>query len=130
MLPSDEARCGQPSDVLVVEGIVTVGPRRPVSTERDPKASELARAVSQLRCELAAYPVELPDRSVADEELRAVEAMVREGRAEVLLLRRSLLLIASSLGSVSALGPSVSAVKAAIDEFGAAPRHWEYATDH
>ncbi|MBC3982375.1 hypothetical protein H8N00_24420 [Streptomyces sp. AC563] len=104
-----------------MEGTVAVKHRRPADAERDPKAAELGRAVSRLRCELAAYPVELSDRTVADEELTALDAMVREGRAEVPELRRSLLLIASSLGSVSRLGPSVTAVRTAIDRFGDAP---------
>ncbi|MER0244104.1 DUF5955 family protein [Streptomyces sp. HSW2009] len=129
MLPSDEAWCGRPSDVLVVEGAAAVGHRWPVGVEADPKAFELGRAVSRLRCELAAYPAELPDRAVADEQLTALEAMVREGRAEVPVLRRSLLLIASSLGSVSALGVSVAAVRAAIDQFGAVPYQQERPTD-
>ncbi|MBB5936215.1 hypothetical protein FHS42_003290 [Streptomyces zagrosensis] len=86
--------------------------------------------MSQLRCELATYPAELSDRSVAEEELAALDAMMREGLPEVPRLRSSLLLIASSLGSVSALGSSVTAVRAAIDQFGDVSHQRDHTREH
>lgn len=90
--------------------------------EEDPRAEALCAAVARLRRELASYPAELPDRGVAEDELAALDAMVRGGTAEVPRLRRSLLLIAGAVGSVSALSPTLTEVRQVIDLFGDLPR--------
>ncbi|MFE6689245.1 DUF5955 family protein [Streptomyces sp. NPDC057743] len=87
----------------------------------DPRVRELRTAVARLRRQLAALPGELPDRPAADEELAALDAMVSHGRPEVARLRRSLLLIAGAVGSVSALSPALSEVRERIDRFGRLP---------
>ncbi|WP_258308371.1 DUF5955 family protein [Streptomyces sp. NWU339] len=84
--------------------------------------TELRSAVSRLRRQLAAHPAEFPDRSIAEEELAALDALVADGSAEVPRLRRSLLLIAGAIGSVSALGPGLREVRDAVELFGPAPR--------
>ncbi|WP_244501102.1 DUF5955 family protein [Streptomyces sp. TP-A0874] len=80
----------------------------------------LHTAVCRLRLELAGYPADLRDRAVAEEELAVLDAMVRSGSPDVLRLRRSLLLVASALGSVSALAPALAEMREAIDRFGGA----------
>ncbi|MBI0315071.1 hypothetical protein JK364_45550 [Streptomyces sp. 110] len=105
-----------------MEGAAVVEVRRVAGTEDDPRAAELRRAVARLRRDLAAHPAELPDRAIADDELAALDAMARTGAPELHRLRRSLLLIAGALGSVSALGPALTGVRAAIDQFGSVPR--------
>ncbi|MCB5908153.1 DUF5955 family protein [Streptomyces pinistramenti] len=99
------------------------GPRRvpPAGGEGDPRVQELRGAVSRLRRQLAVLPAELPDRAVADEELAALHAMVSDGLPEVPRLRRSLLLIAGAVGSVSALSPALTEVREGIDRFGGLP---------
>lgn len=67
--------------------------------------TELRTAVSRLRRELAGHPAEFPDRGIAEDELAALDAMAAGGRPEVLRLRRSLLLVAGAIGSVSAGAP-------------------------
>ncbi|MET7937614.1 DUF5955 family protein [Streptomyces sp. NPDC005322] len=99
-------------------------PRRVAGIDEDPRAVELRLAVARLRRDLAAHPVELPDRAIADDELAALDAMARTGAPELHRLRRSLLLIAGALGSVSALGPALAGVRAAIDVFGSVPQSW------
>ncbi|MGW1378424.1 DUF5955 family protein [Streptomyces sp. NPDC002446] len=89
--------------------------------EGDPRVQELRGAVSRLRRQLAVLPAELPDRAAADDELAALDAMVSHGLPEVPRLRRSLLLIAGAVGSVSALSPALSEVRAGIDRFGGLP---------
>ncbi|MEU7104068.1 DUF5955 family protein [Streptomyces sp. NPDC046215] len=89
---------------------------------RDPRVEELRDAVSRLRRALAAHPALLPDRDAAEDELAALDAMVCAGRPEVPRLRRSLLLVAGAVGSVSALAPALGEVRAAVDRFGEAPR--------
>ncbi|WP_307825076.1 DUF5955 family protein [Streptomyces sp. M2CJ-2] len=84
--------------------------------------TELRSAVSRLRRRLAAHPVEFPDRSIAEEELAALDALVADGGAEIPRLRRSLLLIAGAIGSVSALGPGLREVRDAVELFGPSPR--------
>jgi hypothetical protein len=84
--------------------------------------TELRSAVSRLRRRLAAYPAEFSDRSIAEEELAALDALVADGGAEVPRLRRSLLLIAGAIGSVSALGPGLREVRDAVELFGPSPR--------
>lgn len=87
----------------------------------DPEAELLCCAVSRLRRELAAHPVEFPDRGIAEEELAALAAMASHGTPELPRLRRSLLLIAGAVGSVSALGGALTDVRHAIDVFGKPP---------
>ncbi|WP_039937174.1 DUF5955 family protein [Streptomyces himastatinicus] len=91
-------------------------------TEEDPRVAELRLAVARLRRDLAAHPAELPDRAIADDELAALDAMARTGTPELHRLHRSLLLVAGALGSVSALNPSLRAVRSAIDLFGTVAR--------
>ncbi|MFF8942759.1 DUF5955 family protein [Streptomyces sp. NPDC014864] len=97
--------------------------QRPVTgSGEDPKVAELRTAVSRLRRQLAAHPVEFPDRAIAEDELAALAAMTAHGTPEMPRLRRSLLLIAGSIGSVSALARGLSEVRAAVDLFGEPPR--------
>ncbi|MDI3385180.1 DUF5955 family protein [Streptomyces sp. B-S-A8] len=84
----------------------------------EPKVARLCSAVSRLRRELAAYPAEFPDRGIAEDELAALAAMAAHGIPEVPRLRRSLLLIAGSVGSVSALAGALTDVREAVDVFG------------
>ncbi|QJT04977.1 hypothetical protein G9272_35630 [Streptomyces asoensis] len=88
----------------------------------DPRVAVLRTAVSRLRRELATYPAEFPDRAIAEDELAALAAMVTHGVPEVPRLRRSLLLIAGAIGSVSALARSLSEVRHAVELFGETPR--------
>ncbi|WP_411139072.1 DUF5955 family protein [Streptomyces sp. C10] len=90
--------------------------------EGDPRVKELRGAVARLRRQLAVLPGELPDRAAADDELAALDAMVSHGMPEVPRLRRSLLLIAGAVGSVSALSPALAEVREGIDRFGELPR--------
>ncbi|WP_174864598.1 DUF5955 family protein [Streptomyces spinoverrucosus] len=90
-------------------------------SDEDPRVAELRTAVSRLRRELAAHPVEFPDRAVAEDELAALAAMTADGTPEVPRLRRSLLLIAGAIGSVSALSRGLSDVRNAVDLFGEPP---------
>ncbi|SFN12588.1 hypothetical protein SAMN04487980_1011255 [Streptomyces sp. cf124] len=84
--------------------------------------AELSSAVSRLRRELAAHPAEFPDRGIAEDELAALAAMAVTGMPEVPRLRRSLLLIAGSIGSVSALAKGLADVRTAVELFGEPPR--------
>ncbi|MEU8569783.1 DUF5955 family protein [Streptomyces pathocidini] len=88
----------------------------------DPRVLELSEAVSRLRRELAGHPADLSDRAVAEDELAALDAMVRAGAPEVPRLRRSLLLVAGALGSVSALAPALAEMRQVIDTFSEVPR--------
>jgi hypothetical protein len=76
--------------------------------------------VFRLRRELASYPAEFEDRGVAEEELAALAGMVADGAPEITRMRRSLLLIVGSTGSVSALAPALLAVRNCVDLFGVA----------
>ncbi|WP_374118487.1 DUF5955 family protein [Streptomyces sp. 8L] len=96
------------------------GSGAPGGTE-DPRISGLRAAVSRLRRELASYPGEFRDRGVAEDELAALAAMVEGGGPEIARMRRSLLLIVGSIGSVSALGPALMAVRTGVEVFGGAP---------
>ncbi|WP_461073097.1 DUF5955 family protein [Streptomyces pseudoechinosporeus] len=87
-------------------------------SDEDPRVAELRTAVSRLRRELAAHPAEFPDRGIAEDELAALAAMTVSGIPEVPRLRRSLLLIAGSIGSVSALAPGLQEVRSAVELFG------------
>ncbi|MEU0987245.1 MULTISPECIES: DUF5955 family protein [unclassified Streptomyces] len=90
--------------------------------EEDPRVSALGVAVSRLRRELAGHPAQFSDRDIAEDELAVLAAMVAEHRPDVARMRRSLLLIAGAIGSVSALGPALMEVRSAVDLFGGVPR--------
>ncbi|MET7691789.1 DUF5955 family protein [Streptomyces sp. NPDC005483] len=87
-------------------------------SENDQRVAELRTAVSRLRRELAAHPAEFPDRGIAEDELAALAAMAIDGTPEVPRLRRSLLLIAGAIGSVSALSRGLTDVRRAVELFG------------
>ncbi|WP_327720217.1 DUF5955 family protein [Streptomyces sp. NBC_00490] len=87
-------------------------------SDEDPRVAGLRTAVSRLRRELAAHPAEFPDRGIAEDELAALAAMTIDGTPEVPRLRRSLLLIAGAIGSVSALSRGLRDVRDAVDLFG------------
>ncbi|MFE7170469.1 DUF5955 family protein [Streptomyces sp. NPDC057616] len=93
-----------------------------IGSDEDPRVAGLRTAVSRLRRELAAHPAEFPDRGIAEDELAALAAMTAGGTPEIRRLRRSLLLIAGAIGSVSALAPGLSDVRDAVDLFGDPPR--------
>ncbi|MFF0105222.1 DUF5955 family protein [Streptomyces hirsutus] len=92
------------------------------SREDDPRVTELRSAVARLRRQLAAHPAEFPDRVIAEDELTALDAHAACGNPEIPRLRRSLLLIAGAIGSVSALGRGLGEVRDAVDLFGPSPR--------
>ncbi|QOV43835.1 DUF5955 family protein [Streptomyces chromofuscus] len=100
----------------------SLGQRPVTGSGEDPKVAELRTAVSRLRRELAAHPADFPDRAVAEEELAALAAMTADGTPEIPRLRRSLLLIAGAIGSVSALSRGLSQVRDAVELFGDPPR--------
>ncbi|MER7931486.1 DUF5955 family protein [Streptomyces sp. NPDC048409] len=89
--------------------------------DEDPRVAGLRTAVSRLRRELAAHPAEFTDRAIAEDELAALAAMATGGLPEIPRLRRSLLLIAGAIGSVSALSRGLSEVRRAVDLFGETP---------
>ncbi|MEV1068492.1 DUF5955 family protein [Streptomyces sp. NPDC050263] len=91
-------------------------------SDEDPRVAELRTAVSRLRRELAAHPAEFPDRVIAEDELAALAAMAAHGIPEIPRLRRSLLLIAGAIGSMSALSRGLSEVRSAVELFGESPR--------
>ncbi|MFC9529462.1 DUF5955 family protein [Streptomyces sp. NPDC056975] len=101
----------------------SVGQKLVAVSEEDPRVTELRTAVSRLRRELAAHPVEFPDRAVAEDELAALDAMAAGGLPEIPRLRRSLLLIAGAIGSVSALAKGLGDVRNAVGLFGGPPLH-------
>nr|WP_325051992.1 DUF5955 family protein [Streptomyces triticagri] len=88
------------------------------SGDDGPRVAELQACVGRLQRELAAYPAEFADRAIAEEELATLDAMARRGSPEVRRLRLSLLLIAGSIGSVSALAPALARLHSALDRFG------------
>ncbi|MBT3152228.1 hypothetical protein HTV45_15270 [Streptomyces sp. CHD11] len=100
----------------------SVEQRRVPGSQVDPRVTELRSAVARLRRRLAAYPVDFRDRSIAEEELAALAALAAGDHPDVPALRRSLLLIAGAIGSVSALGQGVRELREAVDLFGRAPR--------
>ncbi|MET7389576.1 DUF5955 family protein [Streptomyces sp. NPDC005529] len=100
----------------------SLGQRPVTGSDEDPRVAELRTAVSRLRRELAAHPAEFPDRGIAEDELAALAAMAAGGLPETPRLRRSLLLIAGSIGSVSALATRLADVRDAVDLFGEPPR--------
>ncbi|MFD8999805.1 DUF5955 family protein [Streptomyces sp. NPDC059582] len=96
----------------------SVEQRAVTGSVEDPRVTELRSAVSRLRRELAAHPAEFPDRGIAEDELAALNAMALGGAPEIPHLRRSLLLVAGAIGSVSALAQGLSDVRAAVELFG------------
>ncbi|MFF3872249.1 DUF5955 family protein [Streptomyces sp. NPDC001978] len=100
----------------------SLGQRPVTGIDEDPRVAELRTAVSRLRRELAAHPAEFPDRGIAEDELATLAAMTSGGTPESPRLRRSLLLIAGAIGSVSALARGLSDVRNAVDLFGEPPR--------
>jgi len=100
----------------------SLGQRPVTGSDEDPRVAELRTAVSRLRRELAAHPAEFPDRGIAEDELAALAAMAVSGIPETPRLRRSLLLIAGAIGSVSALATSLADVRSAVELFGEPPR--------
>ncbi|MGW0792433.1 DUF5955 family protein [Streptomyces sp. NPDC002911] len=99
----------------------SVGQERLTGSGEDPRATELRAAVSRLRRELAVYPAEFPDRGIAEDELAALAGMAVSGMPESPRLRRSLLLVAGAIGSVSALAPGLREVRRAVELFGEPP---------
>ncbi|AVH55739.1 MULTISPECIES: DUF5955 family protein [Streptomyces] len=95
----------------------SLGQRPVTGSDEDPRVAELRTAVSRLRRELAAHPAEFPDRGIAEDELAALAAMAVTGIPEIPRLRRSLLLVAGAIGSVSALATSLADVRSAVDLF-------------
>ncbi|WP_130437877.1 DUF5955 family protein [Streptomyces sp. BK239] len=100
----------------------SLGQRPVTGSDEDPRVAGLRTAVSRLRRQLAAHPAEFPDRAIAEDELAALAAMTVHGVPEVPRMRRSLLLIAGALGSMSALSGALSEVRRAVDLFGEPPR--------
>ncbi|MFF5427682.1 MULTISPECIES: DUF5955 family protein [unclassified Streptomyces] len=98
-----------------------VGQRRVTGEGVDPRVAELRSAVSRLRRELAVHRADFADRGIAENELAALDAMAVGGTPEVRRLRRSLLIVAGSLGSVSALAGGLAAVRHAVELFGPPP---------
>ncbi|WP_328320687.1 DUF5955 family protein [Streptomyces sp. NBC_00388] len=96
----------------------SAGQKRVTGTSDDPRVTGLGASVSRLRRELAAHPAQFADRAIAEEELAALETMARSGVPDILPLRRSLLLVAGAIGSVSALAVSLSEVRNAVELFG------------
>ncbi|MGW6203915.1 DUF5955 family protein [Streptomyces sp. NPDC055089] len=99
-----------------------MGQARVTSSGEDPRVAELRTAVSRLRRELAGHPAEFPDRAIAEDELAALDATAAGGAPEIPRLRRSLLVIAGAVGSVSALASALRDVRIAVDLFGEPPR--------
>ncbi|MFF3645419.1 DUF5955 family protein [Streptomyces sp. NPDC002564] len=91
---------------------------RVAGSEEDPRVAELRAAVSRLRRELAAHPAEFADRGIAEDELAALAEMAYGGAPEIPRMRRSLLLVAGAIGSVSALAAGLAGVRVAVEMFG------------
>ncbi|MFJ9581279.1 DUF5955 family protein [Streptomyces sp. NPDC101191] len=98
----------------------SVGQRRVTADGVDPRVVELRAAVARLRRELAGHRREFADRGIAEDELAALDAMATSGAPEVWRLRRSLLLVAGAVGSVSALAEGLTGVRRAVELFGPA----------
>ncbi|WP_033894811.1 MULTISPECIES: DUF5955 family protein [Streptomyces] len=99
-----------------------MGQKRLTGSDEDPRVAELRIAVSRLRRELAGLRNEFPDRQIAEDELAALDAMAVSGAPEIPRMRRSLLLIAGAIGSVSAVAAALRDVRNAVDLFGEPPR--------
>ncbi|WP_282695269.1 DUF5955 family protein [Streptomyces sp. CC208A] len=100
----------------------SVGQRRVTGETVDPRVAGLRSAVSRLRRELAGHRGEFADREIAEDALAALDAMAVSGAPEVRRLRRSLLLVAGSLGSVSALADALAGLRHAVELFGPPPQ--------
>ncbi|MFF8289982.1 DUF5955 family protein [Streptomyces sp. NPDC016309] len=100
----------------------SIGRRHAADGGEDPRVTELRAAVARLRRELAGHPADFADRGIADDELAALAAMTLTGVPEVRRLRRSLLLIAGAIGSVSALGAALTGLRHAVELFAEQPR--------
>lgn len=100
----------------------SLGQRRVAVGDEDVRVTELRAAVSRLRRRLAALPADFPDRAIAEDELADLAAMAGHGVPEARRLRRSLLLIAGAIGSVSALAPGLAEVRRAVELFADPPR--------
>ncbi|MEU4147016.1 DUF5955 family protein [Streptomyces parvulus] len=100
----------------------SLGQRRVAVGDEDVRVAELRAAVSRLRRRLAALPADFPDRAIAEDELADLAAMAGHGVPEAQRLRRSLLLIAGAIGSVSALAPGLAEVRRAVELFADPPR--------
>lgn len=90
--------------------------------DEDPRVAELRAAVSRLRRELAGHRADFADRGIAEDELASLDAMAAGGEPEIRRLRRSLLLVAGAVGSVSALSNALTGVRDAVELFGEASR--------
>ncbi|RMI91991.1 hypothetical protein BIU87_02510 [Streptomyces sp. ZS0098] len=84
--------------------------------------AELRSAVARLRRQLAAHRAEFRDRGVAEEALAMLAGLAAADRPDIPVLRRSLLLVAGAIGSVSALGEGLRQLREAVDLFGTSPR--------
>ncbi|MFI9415821.1 DUF5955 family protein [Streptomyces werraensis] len=84
--------------------------------------AELRSAVARLRRQLAAHRAEFRDRSIAEEALATLAGLAAAERPDIPMLRRSLLLVAGAIGSVSALGDGLRQLRDAVDLFGTSPR--------
>ncbi|KFK87488.1 hypothetical protein IX27_23580 [Streptomyces sp. JS01] len=100
----------------------SVGQKPLTGSDEDPRVAELRMAVSRLRRELAGLRTDFPDRPIAEDELAALDAMAVSGVPEIPRMRRSLLLIAGAIGSVSAVAVGLREVRNAVDLFGEPPR--------
>jgi hypothetical protein len=101
----------------------SVGQPRVTGADEELRVLELRVAVSRLRRELAGHSAEFKDRAIAEDELGALAAMAAPGGTpEAARMRRSLLLIVGSIGSVSALASALLGVREAVDLFGDLPR--------
>ncbi|UGY95276.1 DUF5955 family protein [Streptomyces gobiensis] len=85
------------------------------------RPAALRAAVSRLRRALAGYPVELPDREIAEEQLAALDIMAASGELDPARLRHSLLLVVSAMGSISALADPLAEVRTAVGLFSGPP---------
>lgn len=84
----------------------------------EPGSVALRAAVSRLHRELMGHRANLPDRAIADEELTALAVrLTATSLPDAAGLRRSLLVIAGALGSVSALGDALAEVRWAVERF-------------
>ncbi|MDT3726848.1 DUF5955 family protein [Streptomyces sp. DSM 41972] len=88
----------------------------------DPRVAELRSAVARLRRQLAAHRAEFLDRSIAEEALATLAGLAAADHLDIPMLRRSLLLVAGAIGSVSALGDGLRQLREAVDLFGTSSR--------
>ncbi|WP_033273837.1 DUF5955 family protein [Streptomyces sp. enrichment culture] len=84
--------------------------------------AELRSAVARLRRQLAAHRAEFLDRSIAEEALATLAGLAAADHPDIPMLRRSLLLVAGAIGSVSALGDGLRQLREAVDLFGTSRR--------